>query len=65
MVGDLLETDILGANQMGIFSIWITRRASLPAEGELLIQPQAVVSALDQIPPLLLEVEGESTADFA
>ena len=26
MVGDLLEADILGANQMGIYSIWITRR---------------------------------------
>ena len=59
MVGDLLETDMLGANQMGIYSIWITRRARVPEQGELVIQPQAVVTALDQIPPLLVEMEGE------
>jgi putative hydrolase of the HAD superfamily len=53
MVGDLLEADILGANQLGIYSIWITRRALLPEEGELKIQPQAIISALDQIPGLL------------
>jgi len=35
MVGDSLEADILGANQMGIYSIWITRRVYLPEEGEL------------------------------
>jgi HAD superfamily phosphatase (TIGR01668 family) len=57
MVGDLLQTDVLGANQMGIYSIWITRRARVPEEGELGIQPQAVVTALNQIPPLLVEVE--------
>jgi len=53
MLGDLLPTDILGANRMGIYSIWITRHAQLPGEGELAIQPQAVVSTLDQIPHLL------------
>ena len=44
---------------MGIYSIWITRRARVPEQGELVIQPQAVVTALDQIPPLLVEMEGE------
>jgi HAD superfamily hydrolase (TIGR01662 family) len=57
MVGDSLEADILGANQMGMYSIWITRRAEVPDEGELSIQPQAVIMALDQIPSLLAEVE--------
>jgi HAD superfamily phosphatase (TIGR01668 family) len=57
MVGDSLEADILGANQLGIYSIWITRRVSIPDEGELAIQPQAVVSSLDQIPGLLAEIE--------
>ena len=59
MVGDLLETDILGANQLGMYSIWITRRVQLPEEGELANQPQAVVKSLDQIPGLLAEVENE------
>jgi 2-haloalkanoic acid dehalogenase type II len=31
MVGDTLGADILGANNVGIFSIWITRRADTPA----------------------------------
>jgi HAD superfamily hydrolase (TIGR01662 family) len=61
MVGDTLDADVLGANQSGIYSIWITRRALVPSEGELAIQPQAVVSALSQIPGLLAEVEKERT----
>jgi len=64
MVGDLLQTDMLGANQMGIYSIWITRRARVPGEGELGIQPQAVVTALNQIPPLLVDVERDYTEGF-
>ena len=56
MVGDTLEADILGANQMGIYSIWITRRVTVPEEGELAIQPQAVITSLDQIPGLLADV---------
>src|SRR5450759_374137 len=59
MVGDLLEADVLGANLSGIYSIWITRRINLPDEGELEIQPQAVVAALLQIPDLLAEVESD------
>jgi HAD superfamily hydrolase (TIGR01662 family) len=60
MVGDTLEADILGANQLGIYSIWITRRIQAPDEGELAIQPQAVISALDQIPELLAEIENDA-----
>jgi HAD superfamily hydrolase (TIGR01662 family) len=61
MVGDMLNADVLGANQIGIYSIWITRRVKLPDEGELTIQPQAVVTRLDQIPELLIDIE----KDFA
>ena len=57
MVGDMLEADILGANQLGIYSIWITRRAEAPEEGELKIQPQAIITSLDQVPDLLAELE--------
>jgi putative hydrolase of the HAD superfamily len=50
MVGDTLQADVLGANDMGLYSIWITRRAagSNPA-----IIPQATVTALHEIPTLL------------
>jgi HAD superfamily hydrolase (TIGR01549 family) len=56
MVGDSLEADILGANQSGIYSIWITRRSQDPGEGELAIQPQAVITALSQLPDTLAEI---------
>jgi HAD superfamily hydrolase (TIGR01549 family) len=57
MAGDLLDADVLGANRLGIYSIWVTRRAMAPPEGELEIQPQAIVSTLGEIPDLLEEIE--------
>ena len=60
MVGDTLEADILGANQAGLYSIWITRRSQDPQEGELTIQPQAVITALSQLPELLADVESNA-----
>jgi HAD superfamily hydrolase (TIGR01662 family) len=65
MIGDTLDADISGANQAGIFSIWITRRAKAPEEGELPIQPQAVVSTLSQIPDLLAEIENDGSEGLA
>jgi putative hydrolase of the HAD superfamily len=61
MVGDSLEADIQGANQMGIYSIWITRRVDLPGEGELAIQPEAVLPSLDLIPGLLADLANENS----
>jgi len=60
MIGDTLEADILGANLKGIYSVWITRRVKMIEEGELTIQPQAVISNLSQIPPLMTEIEEEN-----
>ena len=59
MVGDTLEADVLGANQFGIYSIWITRRAQETSEGELAIQPQAVITTLAQLPDLLAGVNND------
>jgi putative hydrolase of the HAD superfamily len=59
MVGDTLEADILGANQIGMYSIWASRHAKTPPEGELSIQPQAVISSLSELPELLNELEEE------
>ena len=52
MVGDLMETDILGAYRIGMKSIWITRRA-LETANRINVKPDAVVSTLSEIPPLL------------
>lgn len=55
MVGDTLNADILGANRMGIFSIWITRRADTPENRELRekIIPDAEIETLTELPDLL------------
>jgi putative hydrolase of the HAD superfamily len=53
MVGDRLEADVRGAQPLGIFTIWITRRAKKPEH--ILAKPDAFVDALSEIPPLLLD----------
>ena len=55
MVGDSLGADILGANNAGIYSIWITRRADTPANRAHrdTIQADATVDSLREIPDLI------------
>jgi putative hydrolase of the HAD superfamily len=55
MVGDTLGADILGAQNAGIFAIWITRRASTPANQahQDTIQPDAVIGTLSELPEAL------------
>jgi HAD superfamily hydrolase (TIGR01662 family) len=65
MVGDTLDADVLGANDAGMYSIWITRHVHHTQEGELTIQPKAVVTALQQIPGLLAEIENDPLFDPA
>jgi putative hydrolase of the HAD superfamily len=51
MVGDTLEADILGANQAGLFSIWLTRRVDQAAVQPIRarIQPDAEVASLSAL----------------
>ncbi|MFN2146180.1 MAG: HAD family hydrolase [Anaerolineales bacterium] len=55
MVGDTLGADILGANKMGIYSIWITRRADTSENRKLrqTIIPDAEIDTLAELPDLL------------
>lgn len=54
MVGDTLEADILGAQQVGIFGVWITRRADpLPDSSAEQIQPDAAIERLTDLPDLI------------
>lgn len=48
MVGDTLNADILGANQAGLFSIWIRKRANMDQD-QAGIQPDAVIDDLAQL----------------
>lgn len=57
MVGDTLDADILGANRMGMYSIWITRRAESPLDSTSTVQPRAVIKTLGELPELLREME--------
>jgi HAD superfamily hydrolase (TIGR01549 family) len=52
MVGDNLIADIKGAQNLGIFSIWIKRRIVESADGQV-ITPDAVIASLNELPVLL------------
>ena len=53
MVGDTLSADIQGAKKLGIFSVWVTRRAvhadDLPADS----WPDAIVENVGELPDFL------------
>lgn len=52
MVGDSLEADIKGAHGLGIYSVWITRRASKTANKHG-VSPDAEIETLSELPTLL------------
>jgi putative hydrolase of the HAD superfamily len=53
MVGDNLDADIRGAQEAGIFGIWINRRADPKMEEQERIQPDASLSSLSDLPATL------------
>jgi HAD superfamily phosphatase (TIGR01668 family) len=53
MIGDTLGADILGANNAGIYSIWITRRTSPDQPHQDMIFPDITVDTLSALPGLL------------
>ncbi|HLE15193.1 MAG TPA: HAD family hydrolase [Anaerolineales bacterium] len=55
MVGDTLGADILGAQNAGVFSIWIKRRADVPGNQSHAdtIRPEAIIERLSDLPALL------------
>ena len=65
MIGDTLNADVLGANELGIFSIWIMRRVQVPNETDLKIQPKAIVTTLAQIPDLLAQIGSNHAKSLA
>jgi len=55
MIGDFLEADVLGANQLGMGSVWITRRADMAnaAKYDGRILPDRKIAALSELPAIL------------
>ncbi|OQX65183.1 MAG: hypothetical protein B5M51_01475 [Anaerolinea sp. 4484_236] len=56
MVGDTLIADIKGANDMGIYSVWINRRVNPHTKTLVDVRPKAVIQELSELPRLLLEI---------
>ncbi|NWF65056.1 MAG: HAD family hydrolase [Chloroflexi bacterium] len=53
MIGDSLEADIFGANQLGMTSIWLTRRARFKDEDIRRIKPDYSLRKLSELSPTL------------
>jgi len=53
MVGDNLDADVRGAQSVGLFAVWLSRRAGDQTEDQLSIQPDASLSSLSELPAFL------------
>jgi putative hydrolase of the HAD superfamily len=53
MVGDNLDADIRGAQNAGLYAIWLSRRAGPTPEAQRSIQPNASLSSLHELPAFL------------
>lgn len=52
MVGDSLDADIMGAQKLGMYGVWITRRVTSPTPRRN-IRPEAEIKTLLELPPLV------------
>jgi len=53
MVGDNLDADVRGAQNVGLFAIWLSRRAGEPTEEQRSIRPDASLDSLSELPSFL------------
>jgi len=53
IVGDNLDADIAGAKRVGLYGVWLSRRAAPRTEDQLRIQPDASLSSLTELPAAL------------
>lgn len=53
MVGDNLDADIRGAQNVGLYGIWLNRRADPKMEEQVQVQPDASLSSLYELPAVL------------
>jgi putative hydrolase of the HAD superfamily len=53
MVGDNLDADVAGAQNAGLYGVWLSRRSSPRTDDQLRIQPDASLSSLSELPAAL------------
>jgi putative hydrolase of the HAD superfamily len=53
MVGDNLTADILGAQNAGLYGVWISRRADPQMEKQEAVRPDASMMSLSELPAIL------------
>jgi HAD superfamily hydrolase (TIGR01549 family) len=53
MVGDMLSADVIGANNLGIYSVWVTRRAAPPEIPASSLWPDAIIENVGELPELM------------
>ena len=53
MVGDNLDADVRGAQSVGLFAVWLSRRAGEPTDDQRSIKPDASLAALSELPAFL------------
>ena len=53
MVGDNLDADVRGAQQVGLYAIWLSRRAGRRTDEQASIRPDASLSSLQELPAFL------------
>ena len=57
MIGDTLDADIRGAQQAGLYSVWISRRADPVTKEQAQIEPDAEVNNLSEFPAVLDQLQ--------
>jgi len=53
MVGDTVEADVAGARNIGMKSIWITRRVADVNKKTPAVQPNLTIRVLSELPEIL------------
>jgi len=53
MVGDNLDADVRGAQSVGLYAVWLSRRAGERTAAQLAIQPDASLATLYELPAFL------------
>ena len=57
MIGDNLDADVRGAQEAGLYGIWLSRRAGPKTDEQEQIQPDASLSTLSELPALLDQIQ--------
>ncbi|HAV77736.1 MAG TPA: hypothetical protein DCX53_10345 [Anaerolineae bacterium] len=57
MIGDNLDADVRGAQQAGLYGVWLSRRADPKMEKQTQVQPDASLSSLSEFPALLDQLQ--------